>query len=118
MQRLPFKRAGDKSAGETLADACPQGKVEIAAAARLLNFPEAIQLFPICVPECLLRETARIADSTEHHQRAHLEVPGEPIEGPIQLLIGSKLFAKNSERNKKLGGHPVAPILHPMCRRR
>ena len=67
MQRLPFKRARDQGASKAFADANSQGLVEIAAAACLLNFPKAVQLFSICLPKRLLRQTASIVDATQHH---------------------------------------------------
>ena len=104
MQRLTFKRVGDKGASKALADANAKGQVKVATAASLLNFPKAIQLLPIRLPKRLPREEPSIVDAAEHYQRADLEVLGEPIERRTQILVGSKLLAKNGKRDQKLGG--------------
>lgn len=108
---LTFQRAGDKSGGKALADACGLCQIEVAAGS-LGNGAQAREFHLIGAPELILRQAPRIMHAAEDYQRTDLESPRQADRLFIQVGAPVILLGHSCERVQQFGRNLIAPALH------
>lgn len=121
MKSLAFERAGDEGTGESLTHTCWLRIVKVATqtARPFLHQRQDSAEFVGIRPSVLFqRQNPGVVDTTEHDERADLELTCKPIK-PVNTQGFVNVHSTECfERNQKLGSDLITPTFYHVNRSR